>query len=105
MEIDDVPKPLVTEYLNIKNIDPTTQTKNLPTSYYPTPTEDDYNLGTFIRYFCVKANEDIFIEISKDTYDALNSQKGDWLWELYIPFQLNSHAETIQLLYMLKVTS
>ena len=88
MEIDDVPKPLVTEYLNIKNIDPTTQTKNLPTSYYPTPTEDDYNLGTFIRYFCVKANEDIFIEISKDTYDALNSQKGDWLWELYIPFQL-----------------
>ena len=88
MEIDDVPKPLVTEYLNIKNIDPTTLTKNLPTSYYPTPTEDDYNLGTFIRYFCVKANEDIFIEISKDTYDALNSQKGDWLWELFTPFQL-----------------
>jgi len=88
MEIDDVPKPLVVEYLNIKNIDFTTQTKNLPISYYPKPTEDDYNLGTFIRYFCVKANEDIYIEISKDTYDALNSQKGDWLWELFTPFQL-----------------
>ena len=87
MEIDDIPKPLVVEYLNIKNIDFTTQTKNLPTSYYPNPTEDDYNLGVFTRYFCVKANEDIYLEISKDTYDALNNQKGDWLWELYTPFQ------------------
>ena len=88
MEIDDIPKPLVVEYLNIKNIDFTTQTKNLPISYYPKPTEDDYNLGAFTRYFCVKVNENIYLEISKDTYDALNSQKGDWLWELYIPFQL-----------------
>jgi hypothetical protein len=75
-------------YLNVKNIDPTTLTKNLPTSYYPKPTEDDYNLGVFTRYFCVKANENIYLEISKDTYDALNKQKGDWLWQLYTPFQL-----------------
>ena len=88
MEIDDVPKPLVVEYLNIKNIDFTTQTKNLPISYYPKPTEDDYSLGAFTRYFCVKVNENIYLEISKDTYDALNSQKGDWLWELFTPFQL-----------------
>ena len=59
----------------------------LPTSYYPKPTEEDYNLGVFTRYFCVKANEDIYLEISKDTYNALNNQKGDWLWELYTPFQ------------------
>jgi len=90
MEIDDVPKPLVVEYLNIKNIDFTTQTKNLPISYYPKPTEDDYNLGAFTRYFCVKVNENIYLEISKDTYDALNSQKGDWLWELFTPTRLNS---------------
>jgi len=60
----------------------------LPTSYYPQPTEEDYNLGVFTRYFCVKVNEDIYLEISKDTYDALNNQKGDWLWQLYTPFQL-----------------
>jgi len=36
----------------------------------------------------LKVNEDIYLEISKDTYDALNSQKGDWLWELFTPFQL-----------------
>ncbi len=60
----------------------------IPTSYYPKPTEDDYNLGVFTRYFCVKVNEDIYLEISKDTYDALNNQKGDWMWQLFTPFQL-----------------
>jgi hypothetical protein len=31
----------------------------------------------------------IFIlKLDKDTYDALNKQKGDWLWQLYTPFQL-----------------
>jgi len=88
MEIDDIPKPLVTEYLNIKNIDYTTLTQNLPTSYYPKPTQEDYNLGVFTRYFCVKINEDIYFEINKKTYDALTNQKGDWLWQLYTPFQL-----------------
>ena len=60
----------------------------IPTSYYPKPTQEDYNLGGFIRYFCVKINEDIFLEIDKKTYDALTNQKGDWLWQLYTPFQL-----------------
>ena len=60
----------------------------IPTSYYPKPTQEDYNLGVFIRYFCVKINEDIFLEIDKKTYDALTNQKGDWLWQLYTPFQL-----------------
>ena len=76
-------------YLNVKNIDPTTLTKNLPTSYYPKPTQEDYNLGVFTRYFCVKINEDIYLEINKKTYDALINQKGDWLWELYTPFQIS----------------
>jgi hypothetical protein len=65
-----------------------TQIKNLPTSYYPKPTQEDYNLGVFTRYFCVKINEDIYLEIDKKTYDALTNQKGDWLWQLYTPFQL-----------------
>ena len=60
----------------------------IPTSYYPKPTQEDYNLGVFTRYFCVKINEDIYLEIDKKTYDALTNQKGDWLWQLYTPFQL-----------------
>jgi hypothetical protein len=79
---------MIINYTALKNISLDESTyKHLPTSYYPNPTEDDYNLGVFTRYFCVKANEDIYLEISKDTYNALNNQKGDWLWELYTPFQ------------------
>ena len=78
---------LVENYTRLNGID-TKKIKFLPTSYYPQPTEEDYNLGVFTRYFCVKANEDIYLEISKDTYNALNNQKGDWMWQLYTPFQI-----------------
>ena len=80
---------MIINYTALKNISLDESTyKHLPTSFYPKPTEDDYNLGVFTRYFCVKVNEDIYLEISKDTYNALNNQKGDWLWELFTPFQL-----------------
>jgi hypothetical protein len=74
-------------YSLVKDVN-TSKIFKIPRSYYPKPTEDDYNLGVFTRYFCVKVNEDIYLEISKDTYDALNNQKGDWMWQLFTPFQL-----------------
>lgn len=80
---------LVADYATLQGLDFFNPPKKiLPTSFYPKPTEDDYNLGVFTRYFCVKANENIYIEISKDTYDALNNQKGDWMWQLFTPFKL-----------------
>jgi hypothetical protein len=80
---------MIVNYTSLKNIDLNKSTyKHLPTSYYPKPTQEDYNLGVFTRYFCVKINEDIYLEIDKKTYDALTNQKGDWLWQLYTPFQL-----------------
>jgi hypothetical protein len=57
--------------------------KYLPSQYYPTPTQDDYNLGAFSRYFVVKANENVYLEVNKDTYDNINNQSPDWAWELY----------------------
>ena len=74
-------------YSLVKDVN-TSKIFKIPRSYYPKPTEDDYNLGVFTRYFCVKANEDIYLEISKDTYDALDNQNGDWIWQLFTPFQL-----------------
>ena len=78
---------IIENYVNLKGLD-FTQNFLLPTSYYPKPTQEDYNLGVFTRYFCVKVNEDIYLEIDKKTYDALTNQKEDWLWQLYTPFQL-----------------
>ena len=62
--------------------------KYLPSQYYPTPTQDDYNLGAFSRYFVVKANENVYLEVNKDTYDNINNQNNDWAWELYTPISI-----------------
>jgi hypothetical protein len=62
--------------------------KTMPTSHYPKVTDEDYKLGSFTRYFCVKINESQFIEISKDTHDKLNNKDGSYPWEMYTSFKL-----------------
>jgi len=61
----------------------------VPVYYLNTPTDQDYQFGTFTRYFCKKANELIYIEISKKTFDKLSDRDPKIYWELYIPFQIN----------------
>ena len=58
-----------------------------PTPSIVSPTQDDYNLGEFTRYFCKKTNELRYIEINKDTYDKLVGQEPTYLWQLYTPFK------------------
>jgi hypothetical protein len=62
--------------------------KFLPSQYYPTPTPSDYNLGVFTRYFVVKANENIYLEVNEDTFNNIQNKSADWAWELYTPFSL-----------------
>lgn len=62
--------------------------KLLPQQFYPRPTEDDYNLGVFTRYFVVKINEEIYIEVNKDTFTKINKQDPKWSHEMYIPFKI-----------------
>ena len=62
--------------------------KLLPSQYYPTPTPSDYNLGVFTRYFVVKANENIYLEVNEDTFNNIQNKSADWAWELYTPFSL-----------------
>ena len=50
------------------------------------PTQQDYQIGEFRRYFCKKTNEIIYLEISKETYDKLLAKDPKTLFELYIPF-------------------
>lgn len=59
-----------------------------PHQTFPQPTEDDYNLGAFIRYFTVKHNQSTYLEIDKDTFNSLNEQKTDWNWQPYLPFSI-----------------
>lgn len=66
------------KFLNINNI---------PLSFNPQPTQDDYDLGEFTRYFCKKTNEIRYLEINKDTYEKLLGQDSSYLWQLYTPFK------------------
>ncbi len=61
--------------------------KIIPNSYNPFPTQEEYNLGEFTRYFCKKANEWNYIEINKDNFTKLSIKDNSYLWQLYIPFK------------------
>ncbi len=81
--------PFITETYNSlledKNYEPIS-TLILPTHYYPKPTQEDYKIGAFRRYFCVKSNESIFLEIDEKTFQSLSTQDAKWRWNLYDPF-------------------
>jgi hypothetical protein len=52
------------------------------------PTQQDYQIGEYRRYFCIKTNEIIYIEINQNTFDKLVSKSQDILWSLYQPFDI-----------------
>lgn len=80
---------IVAAYAKLQNIDlnePTLQT--IPQQYFPTPGVEDYALGTFTRYFCVKVNQPIYLEVNIDTFKQLESRNSSWMWEPYKIFTL-----------------
>ncbi len=50
------------------------QSLDVPQLYFTPPTEQDYKLGEFRRYFCKKRNEFIYLEISKIDYNRILNQ-------------------------------
>lgn len=64
------------------------EVKLIPQYFLPTPTEKDYSLGIFTRYLCKRTNQDIYIEINKDTYNGLNGASSEYLFSLYVPFTI-----------------
>ena len=78
---------LNTEYLSLQSsaIAPKTF---LPYYLPQLPTQQDYQIGTFRRYFCKKANELIYIEIDEKQYEKLTKSDPQILWQLYLPFDI-----------------
>jgi hypothetical protein len=76
----------VNNYLNITSQSPIAS--SIPTYSATLPTQQNYQNTEFRRYFCKKANEIIYLEISKETYDKLIAQDPQILFQLYIPFNL-----------------
>jgi hypothetical protein len=59
----------------------------IPSPFNPQPTQDDYALEEFTRYFCKKTNEVRYLEINKETYEKLVGQDPTYLWQVYTPFR------------------
>ena len=77
--------PIVETYLKEKQINP--DTINYTPYYSPIiPTQQDYKIGQFRRYFVKKTNEIIYIEINKDQFDKILTKDPQILWQLYLPF-------------------
>jgi hypothetical protein len=79
---------------NYKELDNNNNNKNnihrfIPFPNIEWPTERNYELGEFRRYFCVKNNENLFMEINNSTYKYLDIQNPEWLWYLYTPFYMD----------------
>jgi hypothetical protein len=83
----DNSQPNLTEYASLKSID-LSQVRFVPTYSSPLPTQKDYQIGEFRRYFCKKTNEIIYLEINKDTYDRLIKKDSTMLYQLYFPFNI-----------------
>ena len=59
--------------------------RNVPQTNITLPTAQEQSLGVFTRYFCKKTNENIYLEINKETYTQLKSQDPKIAWDLYEP--------------------
>ena len=57
----------------------------IPSYNLTIPTQTDYELGVFTRYFCKKTNEPKYIEIDKKTSDRLSAKSPNIAWDLYSP--------------------
>ena len=76
-----------TEYDILKNTD-INQKTFIPT-YAPTiPTQQDYQIGEFRRFFCKKTNEIQYVEINVNQYSLLAKKDPQILWQLYLPFNI-----------------
>ena len=88
-ESDTYKEETIIDYGYLKRLDfNNLPIKELPTPYYPQPTEADYKLGEFQRYFCVKSNELKYTEVTKEQYEKFIKKDSSVAWQYYIAFTL-----------------
>lgn len=74
-------------YNSAKNID-VAKTLFVPLYQKPSPTKEDYEIGSFVRYFAKKYNQNLYTEINKDTYTKLKDKNKDYDYNSYLIFTL-----------------
>ena len=79
--------PLNPRYNTLKNAN---INKFLLLPYYqkPSPTNKEYEIGSFVRYFAKKSNQNLYIETTKEIYDQFINKNQDYDYLSYIVFNL-----------------
>ncbi len=88
LDIDDGPfnEDIIQTYARLKKINTVNpDVYNLPSMYYPIPTDKEYNIGEFRRYFLVRINSDNWMEVDKNTYKKIKTFDTSWECYLYVP--------------------
>ena len=76
------------EYKNNVNLDIPSIAPNKPIQIVSLPTEEDYNVSEFQRYFLTNVSSIEYIEVDKKQYDDYLNQNLNTLFLIYSPFTL-----------------
>jgi hypothetical protein len=79
----------IVTYLELRGESPIDdQPRTMPYQSYPTPSEEDYQLGSFTRYFALKINEPKYLELNLENFKKIQKQDAEVVWELFLPFSI-----------------
>jgi len=99
---EEAPDPLSNSSSWVTDYDPKITSKTpgvVPQRYIPKPTEDNYDIGEFQRYFTKKTNQNIYFEISEKDFKDLNNKNKRLQWQLYqgisLPWQISGDKELV----------
>ena len=74
---------------NFQYLDPNSSTSRfIPSPIQSFPSQKDYDLGEFQRYFAKKNNQNLYLEIDKETCDQLKNKDPKIAFELYTAISL-----------------
>ena len=75
------------EYLKNTKLDLSTKAPNAPTQISSLPSENNYKIGEYQRYFLQKNNSTVYIEIDNNQYQSYINQDPNVLFRLYFAFE------------------
>ncbi len=78
---------MITEYNKVTKTD-LSSVRLMPQQFFPSPTDEQYKLGAFTRYFACKLNEPSYLELDKKTYKKMRDQDPEIVWVMFKVFRM-----------------
>jgi hypothetical protein len=80
---------MVDDYTKLKKFtEKDYNSRKLPSGITPIPTQEDYTVGEYLRYFTKKVNENMYLEIDQTQFTAITKKDPKFFYEQYFAFTL-----------------